>query len=102
MVSGVFDDAESIGDTLKETGSEYYWLPVTVNACGTCWGAENKLLWSLNLLWQLPLTNLKGIRIVTKMYEAVGDGVIVIKLHVCTKPGRLGDIHKCPGPVNIR
>ena len=30
MVSGVFDDADSIGDTLKDTGSEYYWLPVTV------------------------------------------------------------------------
>ena len=101
MVSGVFDDAESIGDTLKETGSEYYWLPVTVKVCGTCWGADT-LLWTLDLLWKLPLTNLIGIRIVTKMYEAVGDRVIVIKLHVCTNPGRLGDIHKCPGPVDIR
>ena len=34
MVSGVFDDADSIGDTLKDTGSEYYWLPVTVKVCG--------------------------------------------------------------------
>ena len=40
MVSGVFDDTDSIGDTLKYTGSEYYWLPVTVKVCGTCWVAD--------------------------------------------------------------
>ena len=54
MVSGIFDDAKSIGDTLKETGIEYYWLPDTVKVGGTCWVAD-KLLWTLDLLWQLPI-----------------------------------------------
>ena len=50
---GVFDDSESIGDTLKETGSEYYWLPVTVKVCGTCWVAD-KLLWALTCCGSYP------------------------------------------------
>ena len=79
MVSGVFDDADSIGDTLKDTGSEYYWLPVTVKVCGTCWVAD-KLLWTLDLLWQLPLTNLTGIYCHQEMKW--NDGVLGLFVHI--------------------